>query len=156
MTETPDDDRMIGVVAEIMAIAAAADTRFPALESTTDPRLTAWVMLLGDVRPDDAREAVVRIARRPQLQVMQPGHLLDEIRAMRKERVKAVPDAALVPPDGLQPGQYPGWLRAARGHIADGRSVEYALEAADVEFGASRRMIGPTVKRELPALGRAV
>lgn len=146
MTPLEEDE-----VAELMTLAAAADTRFPALTGTADPRIKAWQGIL-DCRIEDARDAVLRIVRRPQLQVMQPGHILDEVKALRKERLKVVSDDALVPPDELAPGQYPAWLRAARRHLGDGRTIEYALEAADVEMGASRRMLGPSTKHRVHEL----
>ena len=142
----------IDELAELMAVAAAADTRFPALTSTQDPRLAAWQQILT-CRGEDAREAVMRIVRRPQMQVMQPGHILDEVKALRKERIKAVSEDALVPPDDLQPGRYPEWLRCVRRHIGDGQDVDYALEAADTELGVTRRLLGPSVRHELPKPG---
>lgn len=146
-------------LAELLTIAAAADTRFPALTGTRDPRLAAWAAILGDVRLEDAHEAVMRIVRRPQMQVMQPGHVLDEAKALRAERLKAVGDEALVPPDNLPLGenggsQYPQWLRAAKRYVGDGLSVEDALAAADAELSVQRHLIGPAVHRQLPKIGR--
>lgn len=141
-------------LAELLTIAAAADTRFPALTGTQDPRLAAWATILGDVRLEDAQEAVMRIVRRPQMQVMQPGHVLDEIRVLRRERVKALGDDDLTPPDDLLPGQWPAWLRAARRAVGDGLTAQEAMDVADVELGIThRRMLGPSTGRPLSLEG---
>lgn len=139
-------------LAGLLAIAAAADTRFPGLQGTQDPRLAAWQEILGDTLLEDAHQAVMRIVRRPQLQVMQPGHVLDEVKLIRKERLRAIGEDALVPPDGLEPGRYPAWLREARRHIADGRDLSYAIEQADAAEGASRRVLGPSTKHTIGEL----
>lgn len=147
------DDRIdTPELAGLLAIAAAADTRFPGLQGTQDPRLAAWQEILGPTRLSDATEAVMRIVRRPQLQVMQPGHVLDEVKVIRKERLRAIGEDALVPPDGLEPGRYPAWLREARRHIADGQELEYAIEMADAAEGASRRMLGPSTRHSVDDL----
>lgn len=146
-------------IGTLLAIAAAADTRFPALSSATDPRLGAWSEILGETRLVDAHEAVMRIVRRPQLQVMQPGHVLDEVKLIRKERLRAIGEDVLVPPEGLEPGRYPAWLRVVRGHVADSVPLEEALAMADeVERVRAEELDGPRVSRRMlgPSVSRAV
>lgn len=146
-------------ITEMLTLAAAADTRFPAPAGIDDPRITAWQAILAETLPEDAKAAVLRIIRRPQLQVMQPGHVLEEVRVLRRERIKAVSESELVPPDDLQPGAWPLWLRAVRRHIADGLPIEDALREADRDAGEwmlpsprPRRLVGPSVHRTHPAL----
>ncbi|UQN29456.1 hypothetical protein [Brachybacterium kimchii] len=143
----------IDQMAELLTIAAGADTRFPGLSSMQDPRLAAWVQILGETRYEDAEAAVLRIVRRPQLQVLQPGHVIAEVKVLREERVKAAGDHALTPPDGLPPGRWPEWLRSAKHAIGDGCTPEQAMDLADHQISAAY----PNAKlerRELPASRR--
>jgi hypothetical protein len=139
----------LSTILELWSVASAADTRFPDATSADDPRLQAWQAILGDTRPEDARDAVLRIVRRPQMQVMQPGHILDEVRTIRSERLAAVSTMDLVPPDDIAPGRYPEWLRAAKRAVGDGADAQAAMDQADLEFGASRRLLGPSMRKPM-------
>ena len=47
---------------------------------------------------------------------------------------------------------YPEWYRAAKRYLGDGLSAEEAMGAADAEFQASRRMLGPSTKHTIGEL----
>lgn len=140
--------------AEVMTILAALDRWL----QVTDEQAHLWANVLNakKVRLADAQEAAYRlITNRPKADAT-PGLLIGEVRDLRRERIRAAGDDALVPPDDLRPGGYPQWLRAAKHAVADGMPVAVALEAADLEVGVTRRQIGPPVARTIPTtLGRS-
>lgn len=149
-------------IAQVMTIFAGADTRFPAPAPprpdgvggmVVDPRIEAWRGILAEARFEDVWEAALRLCRRGMLQVVQPGHVLDEVRVLRAERLRAVSDADLVPPV-LPEGGFVPWLREARRGVADGLPVAEAVARADSVAGGERRELGPPVGRPvLDALG---
>ena len=49
---------------------------------------------------------------------------------------------------------YPEWYRAAKRYLGDGLSTGDAMEAADADFRASRRMLGPSTKHTIGELMR--
>ena len=140
--------------AEVMTILTALDRWL----QVTEPMAVVWAQALNTagVRLEDAREAAIRlVVGRPKADAT-PGLLIGEVRDLRRERIRAAGDDALVPPDDLRPGGYPQWLRAAKHAVADGMPVAVALEAADLEVGVTRRQIGPPVARTIPTtLGRS-
>lgn len=155
-----DQEQMDEVdVAEVMTILTALDRWL----QVTDQQVAVWQQALLashkrlgfiPVRLVDAREAAMRIVTTREKADATPGLLIGEVVRLRGERSDAVSASALVPPEDLRPGQYPEWLRAAKRHIGDGASIEYALEAADMEMGASRRMLGPSTKHTVQELLR--
>lgn len=160
MNTQMDDDQMDDVeVAEVMTILTALDRWL----QVTDQQVQVWQQALvashaklafHPVRLADARAAAVRLVTNREKADATPGLLIGEVVQLRGDRRKAVPEDALVPPDELAPGRYPEWLRAARRHVSDGATVEYALEAADTELGASRRMLGPSTPHAIDELLR--
>lgn len=138
-------------IAELLTIAAGADVRFPGLDSTQDPRIGVWQGILDGIRYVDAYEAMMRIVRRPQLQVLQPGHVIAEVKAIRDARLKAISAGDLVVPPEAADEDFLAWLRAARQAVADGCTVDEANEVADRAVGIDRRLTGPPTGRDVRA-----
>lgn len=81
----------------------------------------AWAIVLEDVRYEDAQQAVKDIYRQPLGEQwsrrIEASHILDQVRKTRNAKIDAY--GPIDPPPGLDPGQYPAWLRQARTAIAN-------------------------------------
>ncbi|MGQ4574922.1 hypothetical protein ACUH93_00700 [Dermabacteraceae bacterium P7006] len=148
-------------LADIFGMIAAADTRFPPPEPPRrnpdgtqrhDNRFPVWQRLLEGLRPEDVNEAAVRLTRRVMVQVIQPGHLIEEVKQLRKERTRSIDESTLVPPAGLPSGSYPFWRRKVTQLIGDGYSQDEAIQLADAAMNAPR-IEGPTSGRVLALEG---
>jgi len=96
----------------------------------------AWHDLLGDLSLDDCRAAVIAIKRHSVF--VDPSAIRAEVKRIRRDRIDhAIPAA---PPAELadDPGRYRAELKARIRQIADGRSLNRAIE-------------GPPAKGEPPA-----
>lgn len=153
MNDEIQDDQ----AAEVMTILTALDRWL----QVTDEQARLWVNVLNakKVRLADAQEAAYRLITNREKADATPGLLLGEIRKMRAERIKAgeryllPPDRGLVSEDGgREVSLYPEWFRAAKAYLGDGLSAEEAMQAADAEFQASRRMLGPSTKHTIGEL----
>ena len=152
MTKIEDDQ-----AAEVMTILTALDRWL----QVTDEQAHLWANVLNakGVRLVDAQEAAYRLITNREKADATPGLLLGEIQRMRAERIKAgeryllPPDRGLVSEDGgREVSLYPEWYRAAKRYLGDGLSTEDAMGAADADFQASRRMLGPSTKRTVQEL----
>jgi hypothetical protein len=77
---------------------------------------------------------------------MQVGNVVEGIKRIRGRNLDRVSRAELIPPDELEPGQYPEWVQLARQAIADGApDARAAAQWADESLDVSRREIGPSV-----------
>lgn len=153
MNDEIQDDQ----AAEVMTILTALDRWL----QVTDEQARLWANVLNakKVRLADAQEAAYRLITNREKADATPGLLLGEIRKMRAERIKAgeryllPPDRGLVSEDGgREVSLYPEWFRAAKAYLGDGLSAEEAMGAADAEFQASRRMLGPSTKHTIVEL----
>lgn len=144
---------------EVMTILTALDRWL----QVTDEQAHLWASVLNaqSVRIEDAQEAAYRLITTREKADATPGLLLGEVRKMRAERIKAgeryllPPDRGLVSSDGgREVSLYPEWYRAAKRYLGDGMSTEEAMGAADAEFQASRRMLGPSTKNTIGELMR--
>lgn len=153
MNDEIQDDQ----AAEVMTILTALDRWL----QVTDEQARLWANVLNakKVRLADAQEAAYRLITNREKADATPGMLLGEIRKMRAERIKAgeryllPPDRGLVSEDGgREVSLYPEWFRAAKAYLGDGLSAEEAMGAADAEFQASRRMLGPSTKHTVQEL----
>ena len=142
---------------EVMTILTALDRWL----QVTDEQAVLWATVLTakGVRLEDAREAAYRLITNREKADATPGLLLGEIGRMRAERIKAgeryllPPDRGLVSEDGgREVSLYPEWYRAAKAYLGDGLAPEEAMQAADAEFQASRRMLGPSTKHTIGEL----
>ena len=154
MTKIEDDQ-----AAEVMTILTALDRWL----QVTDEQAHLWATVLNakKVRLADAQEAAYRLITNREKADATPGLLLGEIQRMRAERIKAgeryllPPDRGLVSEDGdREVSLYPEWYRAAKRYLGDGLSTDDAMKAADAEFRASRRMLGPSTKHTIGELMR--
>jgi hypothetical protein len=96
-----------------------------------------WATLLGDLRWDDAREAVIALAQRQPF--ISPAEIRAEVRRVRGDRIASAP--AVQPPADLDPDDtaaYHRWLRDSRRQAADGNVIPFPELPA----------------RRMPALGR--
>ena len=153
MNDEIQDDQ----AAEVMTILTALDRWL----QVTDEQARLWANVLNakKVRLADAQEAAYRLITNREKADATPGLLLGEIQKMRAERIKAgeryllPPDRGLVSEDGgREVSLYPEWFRAAKAYLGDGLSAEEAMGAADAEFQASRRMLGPSTKHTIGEL----
>lgn len=154
MTRIEDDQ-----AAEVMTILTALDRWL----QVTDEQAHLWANVLNakKVRLADAQEAAYRLITTREKADATPGLLLGEVQRMRAERIQAgeryllPPDRGLVSEDGgREVSLYPEWYRAAKRYLGDGLSTGDAMVAADAEFGASRRMLGPSTKHTIGELVR--
>ena len=154
MTKIEDDQ-----AAEVMTILTALDRWL----QVTDEQAHLWANVLNakKVRLEDAQEAAYRLITNREKADATPGLLLGEIQRMRAERIRAgeryllPPDRGLVSEDGgREVSLYPEWYRAAKRYLGDGMSTVDAMEAADADFRASRRMLGPSTKHTIGELMR--
>ena len=83
-------------------------------EATPD----AWSHVLRDVRVEDARDAVIELAKRQQF--IAPSEIRAEVRRIRSKRLEA-PDAEPPAEAAASPTAYISWLRRERRAVADGR-----------------------------------
>lgn len=145
--------------AEVMTILTALDRWLQVTEEQA--HLWASVLNAQGVRLEDAQEAAYRLVTTREKADATPGLLLGEVRKMRGERIKAgeryllPPDRGLIASDeGRDVSLYPEWYRAAKRYLGDGMSTEAAMAAADADFRASRRMLGPSTKHTIGELMR--
>lgn len=145
--------------AEVMSILTALDRWLQVTEEQA--RLWANVLNAKKIRIEDAQEAAYRLITEREKADATPGLLLGEIKRMRDERIKAgeryllPPDRGLVSEDGgREVSLYPDWYRAAKAYLGNGLTPEEAMQAADAEFQASRRMLGPATKHTVAELVR--
>lgn len=133
--------------AEVMTVLTAMDRWL----QVTEPMAVVWAQALTakGIRLEDARAAAMRLVTGRAKADATPGLLIDEVRALRRDRLRAAGEDALVPPDNLEPGWYPQWLRAAKRYVGDGLPVPAALDAADLEVGVTREELGPPASRSL-------
>ena len=110
----------------------------------------AWFDLLGDLSFDDCRAAVVAVGQRQPF--IAPAEIRAEVRRVRRDRIdRAIPAA---PPAELadNPGRYRAELKAQIRRIADGRSMNRAIEGPaagepPAEFTESRAGFGAVIER---------
>lgn len=87
---------------------------------------TAWADLLGDIRIEDAKEAVRAVAMTQPF--VAPAEIRAQVRRMRGKRISEHPP--LIPPPGLSELEERQWIRQARRHIGDGNEID-----CDAAFG---------------------
>lgn len=125
--------------ATLLGIAAAFDNRKP------DPDAAqAWAIALGDMRFEDARDAIVAHYRASSEWLM-PSKVIGEVKRIRAKRIEEHPP--LTPPADLTPVQTIEWLRDARRRIADGEAID-----CDAEYGELK----PRRLPDLKALAKGV
>lgn len=92
----------------------------------------AWTLVLSDQTFEDAKQAVVDIAKAPldmgKSRYIEPGHIIGAILRIRARRMAeaGMPE----PPAGLSPEGYLQWQRNARNAIAAGAQRQLEAEAA--------------------------
>ena len=83
----------------------------------------AWAEVLDDVRYEDAKQAVVRICKRPlelgKSRYIEPGHIIGEIRAVRSKRFRDYGTIEL-PPDVGMDERYSPYMNMMRELIMSG------------------------------------
>jgi hypothetical protein len=136
-------------VEEVVAVIAAmnaVDHRVEPVLRNDDPRIGLFHKVLGPYPYRQAEEAIVEYASESHNVVMQVGNVVEGIKRIRGRNLDRVSRAELIPPDELEPGQYPEWVQLARQAIADGApDARAAAQWADESLDVSRREIGPSV-----------
>ena len=134
-------------IEEVVAVIAAmnaVDHRVEPVVRNDDPRIGLFHKVLEKYPYRQAEEAIVEYASEPHNVVMQVGNVVEGIKRIRGRNLDRVSRAELIPPDELEPGQYPEWVQLARQAIADGApDASAAAQWADGSLGVSRREIGP-------------
>lgn len=123
--------------ATLLGIAAAFDNRKP------DPDAAqAWAIALGDMRFEDARDAIVAHYRASSEWLM-PSKVIGEVKRIRAKRIEEHPP--LTPPADLTPVQTIEWLRDARRRIADGEVLD-----CDAQYGELKPRHLPDLRQIMP------
>jgi hypothetical protein len=76
----------------------------------------AWFMLMGNVRFEDARDALVAITQRQPF--VAPSEIIAEVRRVRGKRIAEF--GPVDPPADLDDGAYREWFIALRNRIGNG------------------------------------
>lgn len=133
---------------ECVALCKLASTAFPhqAIDRDT-PKV--WLPLLSDLRVEDARDAVVEIAKRERF--VSPADIRREVGRVRARRLEVAGE--LVPPRDLDPDDVAGyqrWLRGARRDAADGTPplVEVGMVSAPARMRALVAAASPKAEVE--------
>ena len=136
-------------IEEVVAVIAAmnaVDHRVEPVVRNDDPRIGLFHKVLERYPYHQAEQAIVEYASSSHNVVMQVGDVVEHIKAIRLRNLDTVQASELIPPDELEPGQYPEWVKLARQAVADGApDARAATEWADGSLGLSRREIGPSV-----------
>lgn len=90
----------------------------------------AWADLLGDIRLEDAKDAVRAVASAQPF--VAPAEIRAQVRRTRNKRIAEHPP--LLPPPGLSELEERQWLRDARRHIGNGNEID-----CDAAFGTLAR-----------------
>lgn len=101
---------------------------------------TAWADLLGDVRLEDAKEAVRRVVGRQPF--VAPAEIRAEVRRIRAKRIDDHPP--LIPPPGLDDAQERRWLREARWRIGNGEHIDSDAPYGELVVGSVRELVAAT------------
>ena len=92
----------------------------------------AWGLLLADVRFIDAKDAVVKVARKQPW--VSPAEIIAEVKKARAKRIAE--HGPIVPPAGLDPIETVEWLAEAQRRVGDGEQlhdVRGELKARDMK-----------------------
>jgi hypothetical protein len=79
----------------------------------------AWGLLLEDIRFDDAKEAVVKVARKQPW--VSPAEIIAEVKKIRAKRISE--HGPIIPPAGLDPIETVEWLKQATRAVGDGQQL---------------------------------
>lgn len=85
--------------------------------------ITVWCDLLADMPLTDSLTAVREHRREHPSTYLTPGHVVDGVRRIRRDRLARVDPTKVAPPLDLDPDDpraYQAWLRATNRAIADG------------------------------------
>lgn len=118
-----------------------------------DARVAAWHLILGDIDVDLAERGLAELYQEPQMMRLQPGHIYQAAERVRRRNVAEVDLDRLAPPDdedlsSAEGSRYPEWRQAAIRAIGRGATLEQAQMIADDELHVSRRLLGPSVRRD--------
>ena len=132
---------------DLLTVAAAYDRR-----TVGEGDAIAWHAAIGDLPLDECRAAVIGHYA-DSTDWLMPGHVRKRVKAMRDARIaRSIPAA---PPAELadDPGRYRAELKAQIRRIADGRSMDRAIEGPPAkgeppaEFAEGRAGFGEVLER---------
>lgn len=107
----------------------------------------AWADLLGDVRLEDAKEAVKAVAMRQPF--VAPAEIRAEVKRIRAKRIADHPP--LIPPPGLDDAEERRWLAGATKRIGDGETYDSDAAYGELIPGSVRELLAaatPTTTEE--------
>lgn len=127
----------------LLTLAAAFDRR-----TVGKADAQAWALALGDIRLDDAREAVVAHFSESS-EWLTPAHVRKLVRQIRAARIGDT--SSLNPPPELadEPMREIAWKRELRNNLADGMGRDEAVEAADRSQGITAPRASITVGEDV-------
>ena len=79
----------------------------------------AWGLLLEAVRFDDAKDAVVTVARKQPW--VSPAEIIREVKKLRAKRIDEY--GPIIPPAGLDPIETVAWIKQATRTVGDGHPL---------------------------------
>lgn len=140
--------------ARIIAMAASVDHRVPPLNRTgPDERVPVWQMVLADLDYNTAQQAVLEIARSPEMVAIRPGDIYQATKRVMRRHLATVDVTAIEPPDDMTTQGMLDWKRAVIRAVGRGAGPDQARAEADQATGATRRGLPRTPRnmRELMA-----
>lgn len=133
-----------------------------AMVAALDPRRTfgevdaqAWHAVIGDLRFDDCREAVIQHYRTSTYSIT-PADVVDKVGLMRRSRI-GDRVAPLPPIDPADVNGYREWQQLWYKAVGDGLTEDEAEVAADLALGVARKAVSQAHRDiNYGALGRSV
>lgn len=142
-------------IARLIAAASAIDHRIPPLATNgSDERVAVWAKVLEGLDYRTCDQALLAIARNPQMIQIRPGDIYQEAKRIMRRNLDRVEVASIEPPDDATGPAFLEWRRALVRALGRGESPEVARIEADREVGATRRAItpAPSNRRKLEGL----
>lgn len=138
--------------ARVIAMVAAVDHRVPPLSTHgPDERVPVWQMVLGDLDYNTAQQAVLEIARNPDMVAIRPGDIYQATKRVMRRHLATVDVTAIEPPDDMTTRGMLDWKRAVIRAVGRGSSADQAKAEADQVTGATRRGL-PRAHRDMREL----
>lgn len=126
-------------IAQLIATAAAIDHRVPPLDPTgNDDRIDIWTRILNDMDYQTCDQALLDIARNPQMIQIRPGDIYQAAKQIMRRNLDRVEVAAIEPPDNATGEHYLAWKRALIRAIGRGLPPAEAQAEADTAVNATR------------------
>ena len=132
-------------IARLIAAASAIDHRIPPLATNgSDERVAVWAKVLEGLDYRTCDQALLAIARDPQMIQIRPGDIYQEAKRIMRRNLDRVEVASIEPPDDATGKAFLEWRRALVRALGRGENPDAARIEADAEIGATRRALTPS------------